>query len=241
MNVSIFVAEDVNGDDYFWTKLKYGDGIFYNQPVGGENLQNGGMTAYYPYGVWTQDVQPSGWGQGFGNDRRIFNTYSNVKLRVLVQSVNAVGYFDDLKIQECDEAGNIIVAPTQITLADNSSYSIQNGYISNIGMNTALDTFKANFNQADSLLFDDIVGTGKTVKLMKNSTEIHRLTIVIKGDIDGNGNVTVEDLAKVKQSLLKLAVLENAYSLAADVNDDTRITISDLIKIKKAIIGIGSL
>ena len=76
------------------------------------------------------------------------------------------------------------------------------------------------------------VGTGMT---MKSGTETY--TLIINGDLNGDGAISATDLAKIKQHLIELRLLEDAYLKAADVDADQNVTITDLSRIRKAMFG----
>lgn len=62
-------------------------------------------------------------------------------------------------------------------------------------------------------------------------------TLAVKGDLNGDGEVTLTDVAKIKLHLIGLRLLEGAYLQAANVDDDQQITITDLSRIRKAYFG----
>ena len=57
-------------------------------------------------------------------------------------------------------------------------------------------------------------------------------TIIVVGDINGDGTVTVTDLAKLKLHLIKKELLTGIEFKAADVKMDKDLTITDLAKIQ---------
>ena len=63
-------------------------------------------------------------------------------------------------------------------------------------------------------------------------------TLVITGDINKDGRISITDLAKLKLHIIEKDVLQDYRYLAADINGDDRVSITDLAKLKKLIIGI---
>ena len=120
-------------------------------------------------------------------------------------------------------------------------YKFEGSNIVGIKPGTKVETFKSNiigtgiqvFNQSGTeLTTGQIVGTGMT---MKSGSETY--TLIISGDLNGDGQVSATDLSKIKQHLIELRLLEGAYLEAADVDDDENVTITDLSRIRKAMFG----
>ena len=76
-----------------------------------------------------------------------------------------------------------------------------------------------------------------TVKLMDGSAVKQTLTIVVTGDVNGDGNITITDMLAVKSHLLKKSTLSGASAKAADTSGDKAISITDFIQIKAHILG----
>ena len=62
-----------------------------------------------------------------------------------------------------------------------------------------------------------------------------------KGDVNGDGKVTLVDLVAVKRHILKIETLKNKKKEAADVDANDQITLTDYAKIKRHILGYESL
>ena len=77
------------------------------------------------------------------------------------------------------------------------------------------------------------VATGQIVKLIDLTTgrELDRKVIVVLGDTDGNGNITLFDSVKIVNHYLDKTPLEGAYLEAADVDKNKKITLFDSVKI----------
>lgn len=72
----------------------------------------------------------------------------------------------------------------------------------------------------------------------KNSTQC-QFSVVIYGDVNGDGLIDVTDLAATKSHLLKVNSLSGIYKKAAGIFSQNNVTIIDLIAIKKHILGIN--
>ena len=66
-------------------------------------------------------------------------------------------------------------------------------------------------------------------------------TVVVKGDTNGDGNITILDLLRVQKHILESSKLEKEYAISADVNSDNVIDILDLLKVQKSILGQGTI
>lgn len=83
----------------------------------------------------------------------------------------------------------------------------------------------------------DTAGTGTTVEITSPVSVSY--TVVIYGDVTGDGNVSIGDLASIKQHILKLTTLSAVNQVAADVSRNSSVSISDLLAVKKAVLGIA--
>lgn len=78
---------------------------------------------------------------------------------------------------------------------------------------------------------DAAVGTGYTVNLVAaDGTTAQSVTLVIKGDVNGDGLVGIGDLVLAAQG----NTLEGAYAVAADMNEDGAVGIGDLVLLAQA-------
>lgn len=81
-----------------------------------------------------------------------------------------------------------------------------------------------------------VVGTGQVIQLMDGETVKDCVTVVVAGDLNGDGVVSVSDMLLVKSHLLKKTTLNELAQLAADVSGDGEISITDFIQIKAHIL-----
>ena len=78
-----------------------------------------------------------------------------------------------------------------------------------------------------------IIGTGCKLQQLNASNQVlNEFTVVVLGDISGDGAITITDFLKIKAYLLKKETFNNACSEAADINNDGNITITDFLKVK---------
>lgn len=81
-------------------------------------------------------------------------------------------------------------------------------------------------NSSGEVVSDGLLGTGST--LVVNDIEY---TVIVKGDLNGDGSVDLADLAKIYNYYLGKTKLNGYYYYAADVNKDTSVDLADLAKI----------
>ena len=93
-------------------------------------------------------------------------------------------------------------------------------------------------NNGNELKADDVIGTGtKVIATDTDGNIIHEYSIIIYGDVNGDGKISPSDYVKVKNSILGKEELYDIYISSADVNKNGEITPSDYVKIKNWILG----
>ena len=81
------------------------------------------------------------------------------------------------------------------------------------------------------------VGTGSKVIITKEEETVEYM-VIVKGDINGDGEVTTTDLQQVVDSIIGKNVIEEQYNKAIDLDGDGQITITDVSLLRKQILGI---
>ena len=69
--------------------------------------------------------------------------------------------------------------------------------------------------------------------VITKGVETKEYVIVIKGDVDGNGEVNFDDILQVNKHRLKKVLLKGAFEIAANVNNDNAIDFDDILQINK--------
>lgn len=146
-----------------------------------------------------------------------------------------------------DLAGNgttTVIEIKNIITLQSTRYTIEGNYILNVKPNTSVSDLRKNIRTSKNYKItrrDDIeiaekdtIGTGYKIKFENN--EIYE--IVVNGDIDGDGIISITDIVRIKKHLIEKEKLQGLYEKAGDVSGDNKITITDLARIKKIIIGI---
>ena len=62
---------------------------------------------------------------------------------------------------------------------------------------------------------------------MYNGNVIDEATVIVKGDVNGDGKVTAADYLKIRRYCCKTLELNDSEFLAADVDDNEIVGISD--------------
>ena len=62
-------------------------------------------------------------------------------------------------------------------------------------------------------------------------------TLVVTGDVNGDGKITLTDVVALQSHVLDKKTLEGAYREAADLNSDGYVTLTDVVKAARVIIG----
>ncbi len=132
--------------------------------------------------------------------------------------------------------------PAEIT---SNRYSVADGYLRGklAGETTAalLNTipqreYVAIYKNGRAVSADTILSTGMTAVLNVNGDIKQTLTIIVNGDISGDGIVNSVDLLLLKQHLVRMRNLTGSSLLAADMNGDGSANSLDLLLLQQSIL-----
>lgn len=84
------------------------------------------------------------------------------------------------------------------------------------------------------------LGTGDILNI-KVGEEEKSYRIVIKGDVNGDGNVSAIDYVSIRKHIMNSGSLNGSYAIAADINNDSIIGAVDYVMVRKYIMGTGTL
>jgi hypothetical protein len=149
--------------------------------------------------------------------------------------VNSTAKIIDVKIDNLN-LNLDIVAPVVTGVIEGSS---------NVGETTiTFDNGTATLNGNAFANGSKVMATGEytlvVADAVNNSTTVN-FDVVIYGDVNGDGQIDVLDLAKIKKNILHMEYLTGPYLKAGKINNSTQITISDLLSVKKHILGLINL
>ena len=149
-------------------------------------------------------------------------------------------------IKEQEEIPEEPKGPEKIT---SNKYKIEEGYILKIAPKTTVAKFKQNVKVENvttdpQMIFTDENGnTLQEDSLIKTGTKLKvgsslQYTLIVTGDIDGDSEITINDLAKMKLHLIEKKSLTKIELKAANIDEDNEVTINDLAKMKLILIGL---
>ena len=96
--------------------------------------------------------------------------------------------------------------------------------------------FNAAGNPRYYLSANEKVGTGSVVCIYDDLNNfIEDAEVVVKGDLDGDAEISLNDFKLIKKYISKDYNLSNVQLKASDINNDGKINSNDLIKFKKSI------
>ena len=123
-------------------------------------------------------------------------------------------------------------------------------FLKNIAPMTTYEQFFENIdNVLEVKLFDEsgkeitdtecLVGTNMIAKLIaEDGSVLQQLILIIAGDTNGDGKVSITDFIQIKGHLLSGGTdLSGGALWAADYNGDGKVTITDFVQVKAYLLG----
>ena len=129
-----------------------------------------------------------------------------------------------------------------------SGFKIDGEVISNISFNMSIDSINSKLSSINANLkvtdyldrygnkASGNVGTGDTL-VISNGSSSKSYKIVIYGDNNGDGKVSVVDLLRVQKDILGSSSLSVYDRKASDTNKDGKVDVVDLLRVQKQILG----
>lgn len=154
--------------------------------------------------------------------------------------INGKFYSDNTVIEDdnyqslFDKEVYVILRPSlmfdKVDISDNLLIDIDQRYIRNIASGMSYSQLFSNIDTKGMFSFatdgNDMVKTGDSLITYK---------LIVNGDVNGDGNITITDLVKVKKHIVNAELLDGIYEVAGDVTDTGEISTTDLIKIARGV------
>ena len=122
------------------------------------------------------------------------------------------------------------------------------GYVTGMEVGDTIEDFINNFkndketlsvvdsSEENVLDAENTVATRYIVKLIINGTTYDELTLVLKGDIDGDGDVSVADVTKIRNVVLRKITFDAIEHAAGDIDIDSDISVADVTKTRNFVL-----
>ncbi len=137
-------------------------------------------------------------------------------------------------------------AESELVLKDSSALSKDGTDLTKVAIGQTASTILSNFENNEAVIKNANggsvastanVGTGYTVDLVINGEKVDSVTIVILGEVTGDGLLNATDYLKIKSSLNGGDALTGAYKKAADVDGNADLNGTDYMRVKAHFLG----
>ncbi len=144
------------------------------------------------------------------------------------------------EINICGEGEDALV------LKDSSKYSKDDAYLMNVASSQTVEGLIGNFENTSVAVYDSNgkelsasakIGTGCEVALVVDGEKIDALTVIVKGDVTGDGVVDGTDYLRIKAVFLETYTATGAYIKAADVDESGKVDATDYLRVKGHFLG----
>ncbi len=123
-------------------------------------------------------------------------------------------------------------------------YPISDGYLRAIPTGTAASDLINTLQPSDAITIHkgssaggDLAGTGMIVEYTVGGEVKQSLTLVVTGDVNGDGRCTLTDMVQLQSHILERQILTGEKEQAMDLNGDGKVTLTDMVQITSVILG----
>lgn len=151
------------------------------------------------------------------------------------------------------------VPEDKITIESKQYQIEEDNTITSVNPDTTVEEFKEAITTDGTIIIKDkdgniledtdLVGTGAIVEISKEIEQIpedgtdpvkvtikEEFSVVVNGDVNGDGKISITDLSLMKQHVMSEMTLEGLYFEAGDLNKDGSVSLTDLSLIKGKIL-----
>ena len=158
---------------------------------------------------------------------------------------------DNTSIEPDEDPNEEVVTPETINIDTGvvaAGFKVDNDVMMGIDFNTSRDTVNSILNSVNANLTvtsyldrngnpaSGNIGTGDTL-LISNGKDVKAYKVIIYGDNNGDGKVSVLDLLRCQKYLLGNNNITGNDIKATDTNGDGTVNVVDLLRIQKQILG----
>lgn len=126
---------------------------------------------------------------------------------------------------------SLMPSPALSSMITSAGYNVTSRYITGIGAKTSTNVVREKLNGANVNSKNEFIGTGTVVEYNGES-----YTVVIAGDLNGDGEIKSDDLLIMRNHLLEKSKLTGASFVASDLNGDSEIKSNDLFELKQILL-----
>ncbi len=230
----------------------------------GAYVNNGQNTLYYQkFNVAPDAVYPTYTHQYMTNIRaassEAYSTYKSYRdndllgnsYEFLIPVYNNMPNDNEVILPDDEDKEEEIVTTPEIDINTGvvgAGFKIDGDVISNISFNTNVDVINSKLSSVNANLkvtsyldrygnkASGNVGTGDTLVITNGSTT-KSYKVVIYGDNNGDGKVSILDLLRVQKDILGSSSLSTYDKKASDTNRDGKIDVVDLLRVQKQLLG----
>lgn len=120
------------------------------------------------------------------------------------------------------------------TYINEAGYKIEGDYVKGFDIGEKVDKVKENLKNSNIEIKSDNkrIGTGDKISFNGKT-----YTVIVYGDLTGDGEINSADLLKMRQYLLGKTSLSSAYKEAAHLANDDKVNSADLLKLRQYLLG----
>lgn len=136
------------------------------------------------------------------------------------------------------DSTNITIPIKLANYITTAGYKINNNFVNGFTIGQTTTDIKTKL-QNDTILVNSSSGLISTGSTITYNDETY--TIVLYGDLTGDGEINSSDLLKMRQHLLGTVTLQDAYFKAAAITDSATISSSDLLRLRQHLLGTNTI